>query len=108
MKLLLDECTLKRLKAEFPDFETQTVEDAGLKGFKDAKLLEAAALSFDALITVDQNIPFQQNTAKLDLGIVILRARQNSYRELAALVPRVLETLKTIQSGEVVIVSSQK
>jgi len=59
MKLLLDECTPKRLSLDLTGHDVQTVEEVGLKGLKNGALLQQASRDFDVLITVDQNIPFQ-------------------------------------------------
>jgi predicted nuclease of predicted toxin-antitoxin system len=107
MKLLLDECTPKRLKIDFVQHQAQTVDDVGLKGLKNGELLQAAAGNFDVFLTVDRNIVFQQNFASLDLAIVILRARRNSYSELKALVPEALEAIKTIKPGDLVLVPTE-
>jgi hypothetical protein len=51
MKLLLDECVTNYLKLDFAAHEVFTVEEAGLKGLKNGKLLRAASGNFDVLIT---------------------------------------------------------
>ena len=56
MKLLLDECTPQRLKADFTGHEIFTVNDVGLRGVKNGALLRAAAGNFEALITVDRKM----------------------------------------------------
>ena len=60
MKLLLDECTPARLRFDFAGHEVRTLDEAGLKGLKNGVLLRTASHEFDVLITVDQNIPYQQ------------------------------------------------
>jgi|SRR5829696_2255151 len=102
MKLLLDECTPKRLRLDFPGHIVHTVEEAGLKGLKNGALLQIASSQFDVLITVDQNIPFQQQLSNLPIAIVILVGRSNRYSELRMLVPKVQEALRGIRSGDVV------
>jgi predicted nuclease of predicted toxin-antitoxin system len=102
MKLLLDECTPKRLTRDFPGHEVQTVEQAGLKGLKNGALLREASQRFDALITVDQNIPFQQRAEDYPLAIVIMVCWSNRYSDLKVLTPLVLEALLTIRPGDVV------
>ena len=102
MKLLLDECTPKRLRLDFSGHTVHTVEEAGLKGLKNGALLQIASSSFDVLITVDQNIPFQQHLPNLTIAIVILVARSNRYSELRMLIPKVEETLRSIKPGDVV------
>ena len=104
MKLLLDECAPKRLKNDFPGHEILTVEDVGLKGLKNGELLRAAAEEFDVLITVDRRMQFQQNLLKLDLALVILVAKPCRYVQLKLLMPMILDCLKTIKAGEIVIV----
>lgn len=66
MKLLLDECTPQRLKADLTGREIFTVNDVGLRGVKNGALLLAAAASFEALITVDRKMPLQQSVSDLD------------------------------------------
>ena len=57
MKLLLDECTPKRLRLDFSGHTVHTVEEAGLKELKNGELLRVASSKFDVLITVNKNIP---------------------------------------------------
>ena len=104
MKLLLDECTPKRLRLDFAGHEVQTVEQAGLKGLKNGALIRQASVRFEVLITVDRNLPFQQNLLAHRLAIVVLSARSNRYSELKMLAPKVLHALRTINAGDVVTI----
>lgn len=61
MRLLLDECVPARLKAALSRHEVSTVVLPGWSGVKNGKLLALASASFDALVTVDKNLPDQQN-----------------------------------------------
>ena len=62
MKLLLDECVDERLRRLFSGHDCHTAHHAGLAGLKNGLLLDAAeAAGFDVLVTVDRNIPEQQN-----------------------------------------------
>jgi hypothetical protein len=96
VKLLLDECVTRFLKRDFVEHEVSTVEDAGLKGLENGDLLKAAGI-FDVLVTVDRNIPHQQNLSGLQIGILILSAKRNSYARLKPLVPAALKALQTIK-----------
>jgi predicted nuclease of predicted toxin-antitoxin system len=105
MKLLLDECTPKRLKNDFHGHEVQTVDEVGLKGVLNGELFRAAiAQQFDVVITVDRQIPFQQNLSQIDIAVIILVARPCRYEHLKKLVPHALIALETIRAGEVVVV----
>lgn len=102
MRLLLDECTPRRLKRDFAGHTIFTVEEAGLKGLKNGRLLRAAVGNYDALITVDRNIAHQQNIASFGVAVVILVAKSNRHEDLKPLVPKALEALKQIKPGEIV------
>ena len=105
MKLLLDECTPKRLRNDFLGHEVQTVDEVGLKGVVNGELLRAAvARQFDVLITVDRRIPFQQDLSQFKLAVIILVSRPCRYSQLKTLLPQALLTLEKIKPGEVVIV----
>jgi len=79
-----------------------TVEEAGFKGLENGDLLCAASGTYDVLITVDQNLPYQQNVAGLNIAILILAATRNSYTRLKPLMPRALKALETIKPGDVI------
>jgi len=80
VKLLLDECVTRFLKRDFVGHEVSTVEDAGLKGLENGDLLKAAAGIFDVLVTVDRNIPHQQNLSGLQIAVLILSAKRNTIK----------------------------
>jgi hypothetical protein len=102
MRLLLDECIDERLRLSFPDYDCQTARFAKLAGLKNGRLLEAAeAAGFDVLITVDQNIPDQQNFTGRSISLVILCAPTNRLRDLELLVPAAISALGGIRSGNV-------
>ena len=103
MKLLLDECAPKRLRNDFPNHEIRTLDESGLKGLKNGQLLRAAVnRGFEALITVDRKMPFQQNLAHVNLALIILIATPCRYEQPKLLVPKALEALETIKPGEIV------
>ncbi len=57
---------------------------------------------FECLLTVDQNLEFQQNISASGIAVVIIVARTNRLKELRTLVPRVLGALAKISPGETV------
>lgn len=100
MKLLLDECVTRFLKRDLVGHQVSTVADAGFRGLKNGALLRAASERFDALITVDRNLPFQQNINTLPIAVLLLIAAGTKYSDLKPLVRDVLTALETIQPGE--------
>ncbi|MBX3292335.1 MAG: DUF5615 family PIN-like protein [Acidobacteria bacterium] len=107
MKLLLDECVTSYLRSEFVGHDVSTVDEAGLKGLKNGKLLAAAAENFDVLITVDQNLRYQQNLTDLKIGVLVLRSRRSTFAALKPLMPDALERLKIIERGDVVTIGTK-
>ena len=62
MRLLFDECVDERPRLLFPGHDCQAARFARLAGLKNGLLLDAAeSAGFDVLVTVDRNIPDQQN-----------------------------------------------
>ena len=103
MWLLIDECVDERLRLLFPGYDCQTARFANLAGLKNGRLLEAAeAAGFDVLITVDQNIPDQQNPAGRRISLLILCGPTNRLRDLEILVPAAVSALRSIGRGDVV------
>jgi predicted nuclease of predicted toxin-antitoxin system len=71
MKLLLDECMPRRIRRDLTGHAVFTVEQSGLKGFKNGELLRAASGNFNVLITVDQSISYQQSIFSLQIAVLI-------------------------------------
>ena len=106
MRVLLDENLPYQLRPLFTDsIEVMTVGYRGWKGKENGELLQMAAVEFDAFITTDRGILYEQNLEKIQLGIVLLEVHRNHYEELAALIPQVNTVLQTLQKGQVVRVS---
>jgi hypothetical protein len=69
MLLLLDESVPRRLRHTLPSHDVRTVVEMGWSGIKNGELLAlAAANRFDAFVTVDKRLPYQQNLATLPIG----------------------------------------
>jgi predicted nuclease of predicted toxin-antitoxin system len=102
MRVLLDECLPEPLKLELPGHQVRTAHEAGLAGKKNGILLELASAQFDVLVTIDRSLPAQQHLAGQTLGVVVLRARSNSFAALKPLLPNLRKALTTIAPGQVV------
>lgn len=103
MKVLLDECVTRYLKRDFTGHEVLTVEEAGFKGLKNGQLLQAASGQYDVLVTVDQNLQYQQNLKAFAIAVIVLKAKRSTYPLLKPLMPQVLEILEKIKPGEITI-----
>src|SRR5215208_6714999 len=101
MTLLLDECVVHDLKKDLVGHEVSTVVEAGFGGLENGELLRAAASEYDVLITVDRNLPFQQNVASLPITVLLLLGSGITYADLKPLIPQVLDKLLVIRPGEI-------
>ena len=104
MRLLLDESVPSRLRRSLTDHSVRTVVESGWSGVKNGKLLALAATEFDAFITVDKNLPFQQNLATLPIALVVLDALSNELPALQPLVPALLRELSVLRPRSYVLV----
>jgi len=103
MKLLIDECVDERLRFLFPNHDCQTARFANLAGLKNGRLQEAAEeAGFDVLITVDQNIPAQQNLGGRRAALVIMCGPTNRLKDLALLAPAAISAIGSVGPGDVV------
>ncbi len=103
MRLLLDENVDKRLKRSFPEeHEVVTVTEAGWSGKNNGELLRLAEKEFDAFVTTDRGIPYQQNLSRFDLCVIVLEAKSNSYEDLASLMDRINAALGDVIPGEAI------
>lgn len=101
MRVLLDEDLDIRLRHEFSDEHVvETVEFRNWKGLKSGDLLAAAAGEFDVLVTMDDNLPDQQNLAAYDIAVVILRPRSKDLADIAELIPELERLLPALEPGE--------
>jgi hypothetical protein len=99
--VLLDECVDGRLARELAGHEVTTVPEAGWAGTRNGELLALAEQRFDAFLTVDRNLSFQQPLPKFRIAVVVVRAPTNRLRDLLPLVPQVLAALPLANHGEV-------
>jgi len=102
MRLLLDESVPRRLRRYLPAHEVRTVVEMGWGGVKNGDLLALAARDFDAFITVDKNLQYQQNLQTLPVAVVLLNAVSNELSVLLQLLPRLEEALARLQPGSYV------
>ena len=103
--MLLDENMDRRLKRLFdPELGVFTVMEMGWSGLKNGRLLSQASKDFDVFVTMDGNIPYQQNLKSLTLGIVLIKARSNRRDVLEPMMERVNEAAKEVTPGTLLVV----
>lgn len=96
MRLLLDESVPHRLRRSLPSHAVRTVVEMGWGGIRNGELLVRAANEFDALVTVDKNLQYQQNLDALPITVIVLDAKSNELPYLLPLIPKLEEALANL------------
>jgi predicted nuclease of predicted toxin-antitoxin system len=103
MKILLDECVPKDFCKSFSEHECHAARRAGFGSKTNGELLTAAEMAgFNVLITVDKNIPYQQNFSGRKLSLIILLTRSNDLSDLLPHAAACGSALRSIEAGKVV------
>ena len=79
----------------------KTVPDLGWAAPKNGELLARAEHEFEAFVTVDRSLPFQQDLSRLSIAVIVLRAPSNRLTDLRDLLPQLLAALPVAKRGEV-------
>lgn len=106
MRLLLDESLPRPLIDRLVGHAVRTVTEMGWTSLANGPLLREASTVFDALLTADQNIEFQQNLKTLPIAVVVLVADSNRLESLEPLVPEILRTLEKLEPKALVRVGA--
>ena len=107
MRILLDENLPRKLAGHLVGHACRTVVECGWSGKKNGELLCLADTQFDVLLTLDKNLPFQQNLDTKRIAVLIVRARSNRIQDLLPVIAECLAALMTIQPRQVVRVGSE-
>ncbi len=79
--------------------EVRTARHMGWLTVSNGELLTLAAKQFDAFVTVDRNLSFQQDLRAFEIAIIVLRSKSNRLADLRVLVPALLEARPKAKTG---------
>jgi hypothetical protein len=107
LRILLDENVDRLLKSHFhSDFEVVTVPEQGWAGLSDGDVLRRADKQFDVLVTMDQNLPYQQHLPAYEVAVVVLNAPSNAFPDVVEMMPRVNEQVRHAKEGKATVVAA--
>jgi hypothetical protein len=106
--VLLDECVDRRLAANIQGHDVKTVPEAGWAALRNGDLLNRAQHEFDALVTTDRNLPFQQDLSRFSVAVIVLRTQSNRVTDLRRLIPELLAALPVAKRGAVTWVGAEQ
>lgn len=99
MKLLLDENLPHQMRLELPGHDVFTAAYMKWGGIENGELLQVAAdAGFDAILTNDRGLEYEQNLAALPVAVVVLLAPANTIEALRPLYDELLALLPTIRA----------
>jgi hypothetical protein len=100
MRVLFDHGTPIPLRLALTNHTVSTAYDMGWADLDNGALLKAAETRFDALITTDQNLRYQQNLTGLRLAILVLPT--TSWPKIQAHEERVAAAVNVLRPGDFV------
>ncbi len=103
MRILLDECVNAGIKEALPNHEVSTVSEIGWRTSKDGPLLAFAQTCFDVFVTVDRNLPYQQNVKALKIGIIVIRVQSNQIDSYRPTFNALQKAVESVQPSEVIV-----
>jgi hypothetical protein len=107
--VLIDESLPKRIRRDLPGFDAFTVQQRGWSRTKNGALLRLAeAAGFDAFLTADQSLEYQQNLSGSRIRIVVFAAVSNRLEHIRPLLPDAIAALRSMSPGEVRTISATR
>lgn len=107
MKLLLDENLPHQLRSELPGHDAFTAAYMGWGGIENGELLRlAAGAGFDAVITNDRGLEYQQNLDALPVAVIVILVKANTIEAIWPIRGELLAVLARLRPREFVKVSA--
>lgn len=104
MKILLDHCLPRPFERLLEGQEARHTSRLGWGKLSNGKLLNAAEeADFQVFVTIDQGLRYEQNLASRRLAVIALQSPSNDIPTLTPMAKLVLDALKTIQPGQVLV-----
>ncbi len=105
MRVLLDNNIDHRFLKFFPNHRVDHVQKIGWDQLKNGELIASAEESgFDALITADKNLRYQQSLKGRTISIVVLNPLFVDFQGTAPLVPKILTALENLPQGSFIVI----
>ena len=103
MKILFDHGTPAPLRHQLSGHEISTAYEMGWAKLSNGDLLAAAEKDYDAFITTDQNLRYQQNLTGRRLAILVLPT--TSWPEIQKHARKVADSVNALKPGDFIELS---
>ena len=97
MRVLFDQGTPAPLRGALTAHVVSTAYEMGWSALSNGDLLDAAEAQFDAFVTTDQNLRYQQNVAGRRLAILVLPFA--SWAKLQSHLPSIVSAMDGLKPG---------
>lgn len=101
-RVLLDENLPRKLRGELTECVVGTVQKEGWGSFKNGALLSRAQTNFDVFLSGDSNLKDQQNVARFDIGIVVIRTVSLRFRVIVRAIEEIRAAVARVRPGELI------
>jgi hypothetical protein len=100
VKILFDHGTPAPLRRALGGHSVSTAAEMGWSEIDNGRLLSVAEIEFDAIVTTDQSMRYQQNLAARRLAILVLPT--TNWRKIQIHQSEILKAIERLRPGEVV------
>ena len=100
MKILFDECMPEPLRPLLAGLDIRTAQEMGWGRVKNGELLKKAEGVFDAFVTADQSLKYQQNLTGRRLAILVLST--NRWPRVKAMTGEIAAAIRAMHPGDYV------
>ncbi|MCL2649207.1 MAG: hypothetical protein FWD61_19775 [Phycisphaerales bacterium] len=105
MRVLLDENMPQAFRFHLPGHDVASTKFKGWDELSDTELIANMLKDqFQVLITLDQNLPYQQQASRAKIAVIVLKPITGRFRNVVKLANDTLRALKFIQPGQVVTI----
>jgi hypothetical protein len=106
VRVLLDACVPHWLRRELTELDVETAHFAGLDQLSDTALLDAIEGRYDALVTLDRNLTYQQKIGGRSVAVIVLRVAEQTPEAFQALMPQLQVAVRSASGGSITVVGS--
>ncbi|MEO8425763.1 MAG: hypothetical protein ABI651_01495 [Verrucomicrobiota bacterium] len=100
MRVPLDSCVPRPLRKFLPDHTVHTAQEMGWGQLRNGALLREAEVQFNAFISTDQNLKYEQNLVGRKLAVLILPS--NDWRMIRSKADVIAAKVAMLRPGDFV------
>lgn len=105
MRLLIDNCVPRKFARLIVGHEVSLARQQGWHELQNGDLIDVAeAAGFDALVTTDKNLRYQQNLKGRRVAIVVMSPRLVFFESLAPMIGQLMQALAHLEPGAFVVI----